>query len=470
MAPKKALITGGTGFIGKKLAVELFRDGYDLVVVSRNPRKAKQELGIPCEVLQWDLMSGPISGDRLQGVTHVVHLAGESIAEGRWTEARKKAVLDSRVLGTRNLMRSLQDMIARGLAAPGAVVSASAIGFYGDRGDETLSEDSTAGEGFLADVCKAWEKESLGLEGSGLPKGVRAAALRLGIVLGRGGGALEKMLPAFAAGAGATLGSGKQWMSWVDVDDVIESICFALREERVSGPLNVVAPGPVTNKAFSQALASALHRPLLLSAPGAALRAGMGEMSVLLLGSQRVLPTRLEALGFRFRHREIEAYFNEFFAEGPGVREFTSVQFVGRPVEEVFPFFSAASNLETITPPFLNFRIVGVSTPEIQEGTLIEYKLRIHGIPVTWQTRIEEWRPNQRFVDVQLRGPYKKWHHTHEFESIRGGTLMRDRVRYELPGGVIGRLVGGAFVEKDVRSIFRYRQEKISELFEPGRG
>lgn len=293
----KILLTGATGFIGRELALRLFKEGNVLTVLSRSARSASQRLGLPCEAVQCDLLRGPPPREAFQGVDAIVHLAGEPVADRRWTTSRKKAIRESRWIGTRHL---IEGMKAAGTPLPTVFVSTSAIGYYGDRGEEILTETSAPGpEGdFLAEVCQGWEAEARRAEGPG----TRVAILRLGIVLGKGGGALERMLPPFGLGLGAKLGSGGQWMSWIHLDDVVEAFCLALRDPRLRGPVNVVAPDPVTNQEFTQALAHGLGKRAWLVAPSPLLRLGLGEMAGALLASARVQPRALESLGFEFRY------------------------------------------------------------------------------------------------------------------------------------------------------------------------
>jgi uncharacterized protein (TIGR01777 family) len=282
-------ITGATGFIGQRLIARLLRDGHELRVLGRSRRP---ELPADVRFFAWDAMAGEPPGASLEGADAVIHLAGEPVAQ-RWSEDVKRRIRESRIKGTSHLVQALSNVLRR----PAVLVSASATGYYGDRGDELLTESSPPGAGFLAEVCVEWEKQAYKAEALG----VRTVAVRTGLVLGREGGALKQMLPAFRLGAGAKLGSGKQWMSWIHVDDLIELYVFALRGE-LRGPMNGTAPNPVRNSEFTGALAEALHRPAFVSAPEFALKLLFGEMAQILLASQRVLPDVAERAGFRFAH------------------------------------------------------------------------------------------------------------------------------------------------------------------------
>lgn len=294
----KILITGASGLIGRAVCARLSRDGHHLVTTSRRP--ARDGRG---DVHEWNPQAGPIPAAAIEGVDAVIHLAGEPVAGGRWTAEMKRRIRDSRVAGTRNLVAG----IAAAGARPRALISASAVGYYGDRGEEELDESSPPGEGFLSEVCVEWEREALAARSSSL----RVALVRIGPVLARDGGALEKMLPAFRLGLGARLGDGRHWFPWIHIDDVTGIICHALENERIEGPINAVAPGLVRNAEFTAALARELHRPAFLSAPGFALNLLMGEMASVVLMSQRVVPRRASETQYRFKFPELEAALSD---------------------------------------------------------------------------------------------------------------------------------------------------------------
>lgn len=287
-----ALITGGTGFIGRYLVKRLARP----VVLGRDPEQIRRELG-DVEANRWDARS-PLDPDLLTGVDTVFHLAGEPIASGRWDTEKKERIRKSRVEGTRLLV----DALGRTAAPPATLICASAIGFYGSRGDEILSESSPAGHDFLAGVCGEWEEEAKRAERFG----VRVVSLRIGVVLGPDGGALEKMLPPFRLGLGGRLGSGRQYMSWIHRDDLVGLLLHAADNETLHGPVNAVAPQPVTNREFTATLARVLHRPALLPVPAFILKMALGEFADVLLGSQRVIPEKAQKAGFHFAHQRLD--------------------------------------------------------------------------------------------------------------------------------------------------------------------
>jgi len=290
----RALITGATGLIGNALLPRL--EGASVVVGRDVDRLARAFPG--AETHAWPAATAPFPSEALCGTDVIFHLAGEPIAAGRWTEQRRQRIRDSRVLGTRALVNA----IAASTPRPGVLIAASAVGFYGDRGDEALDEGSPPGRGFLAELCAEWEAEARSAEALG----VRVVNVRFGAVLATHGGALQKMLPAFRLGVGGRLGHGRQWMSCVHVDDAVGLLLHARDDDRCRGPMNAVSPRPLTNLEFTQALGRALGRPTILPIPALALRLMFGEMSHVLIGSQRVYPRVAERSGFRFEYPTVD--------------------------------------------------------------------------------------------------------------------------------------------------------------------
>jgi len=299
----KALVTGATGFVGPRLLRLLDQP----VVVSRDPDRARRTLGhMAGRVIRWDPQEGPPPPEAFSGIDVVFHLAGESVAEGRWTAAQKARIRNSRVIGTRNLVQGM----AQAERKPGVLVSASAVGYYGDRGDEELTEAAAPAHDFLADVCVDWEREALAARADN----VRVVTARTGIVLGAGGGALGKMLTPFKLGAGGPLGNGRQWMPWVHVDDLARLYVHAAEHGEIDGPMNAVAPHPVRNAEFTKALGRQLHRPAFMPAPYVGLRLLFGEFAKVLFASQRVIPKVALDTGFTFKYPDITVALREILA------------------------------------------------------------------------------------------------------------------------------------------------------------
>jgi uncharacterized protein len=297
----KVVITGASGLIGSALGPALTADGHTICRLVRGPATGAES--------RWDPDHGMLDPDALDGADAVVHLAGESIADGRWTANRKARIRDSRVRGTALLAHSMATRDRK----PKIFISGSAVGFYGDRGDELLDEGSGQGHGFLAGVCREWEAATR----PAADAGVRVVNTRIGVVLSGRGGALPKMLPAFRLAAGGPIGMGSQHMSWVAIDDVVGAIQHLLLVDTVVGPVNLVAPNPATNDEFTRTLGRVLRRPTLLRVPASVLRVVLGEMAdELVLASTRVRPGRLLDSGYRFRHPDLEAALRHVLGSG----------------------------------------------------------------------------------------------------------------------------------------------------------
>ena len=299
----RVAVTGANGLIGRALVERLQAGGHQMVRLSRDAVAQGQD----ASVVGWDPAAGRIDGEALEGLDAVVHLAGEPIAARRWSAEQKQRIADSRVRGTALLSGAL----ARLDAPPGVLVSASAIGFYGDRGDERLDESSSGGDGFLAEVCRHWEASADAARGAD----VRVVHPRTGVVLSDSGGALAEMLPFFRLGLGGRIGDGRQWMSWITLHDEVEALMWLLDAD-VEGPVNLTAPSPVTNSELTKALGRTLRRPTLLPTPKPALWARLGRelTEALLYSSTRVEPAVLQRSGFQFTHPNLEAGLTDLLA------------------------------------------------------------------------------------------------------------------------------------------------------------
>lgn len=469
----RVMVTGATGFVGRALSLRLLQDGHSVTAWVRDPAQARAALGAEVRIV------GSTADELLRAVDDadaIVNLAGEPIAGVRWTKRRKAALVSSRIDTTSALATALH------AARPGSrvLVSASAVGFYGGRADEVLDERSAGGSGFLALLCRAWETAALSAE---TPR-TRVAIFRFGVVLGREGGALAKMLPAFRAGAGGKLGGGRQWMSWIHLDDVVEILVRAITDARFRGVMNATAPEPVTNSELTRALGRALSRPTLFPVPAIALRALFGESAAVLLESQRVRPVGLLALGHRFLHPTIDGALRDLFAADVTFERAAGVPprspYLARrrarrvlraraeldvPLREAFAFFSRPENLGALTPPGMGFRLRTAGAVEMREGAALDYTIRVGPLPVRWRTRIERWREGEGFVDVQEAGPYASWWHEHAFREENGRTIMEDTVRYAVPGGPFGALVERFVVRPILRRIFAFRAGAIRLRF-----
>lgn len=451
---KKILVTGASGLVGKNLIRKALGEGLEVVALVRNPQNFNM---LPeSHVYAWNHTEEPPT-KAFAGVDAIFHLAGANIADRRWTAAQKKNIVDSRLIGTKNLVATLSKLPEA--SRPQVLVSSSAVGFYGYSRQEPLDENASAGSDFLAQLCVKWEKEALSASSLGL----RVVLARTGIVLAREGGALAQMPP-------VQIGNGQNWMSWIQIDDMVNALLFAAKTQNLQGAVNFVSPSAVQNKQFIRTMTQQLKVPNIAAVPKMFLRLGLGEMAEVLYSSLNVRPTKLLNAGFKFECENLQqALQKEWGENGPLDQYVFKDQFVPLKPEEVFPFFSKAENLEILTPPWLQFKIVKKSTKDIEVGTLIDYKLKIHGTPVRWRTLIKDWKNNEFFIDEQLKGPYSKWHHVHKFERVPGGCLLRDEITYKVPVSFLGKIFLSRWIAKDVEQIFSYRQKQIQELYKSGR-
>ena len=455
----KYLITGATGFIGRKLIEELMLNGHnDIHILTRNSNSSKKQIPFPVKHFEWDIDAQKIDLKAFQDRDIVIHLAGASIAGSRWTDSYKEKMLESRIKPLNLLIKCIQE---HNISVQ-KFISASAIGIYGDRGEENCTESSKSGDDFLATVCKNWEETLHQAE----LRAIKTHSVRIGLVLGKDGGALPLMLPAFKAGIAGKLGSGNQYMSWIHINDLVKIFRFVSEENIQNKIINAVSPNPKTNKEFTKTLGKILGRPTIFAAPAPALKLILGEMSDLLLKGQKVIPNILKDNNFNFTFPNLDAAFIDILKyDLKGETNLIQYQYLPHPPQDIFDFFQDEKNLEKLTPNFLGFKVLGKSTDQIKTGTFIDYKLSVHGIPLKWKTEILEFTVNERFIDNQVKGPYNKWFHIHEFIPLGNGTLMIDNVTYKEPFGCLGKIVSGPFVKKDVKTIFNYRRKVIDKIY-----
>jgi uncharacterized protein (TIGR01777 family) len=477
----RVFITGATGLVGRALTLRLLGGGHRVTAWTRSSQRARNLLGPDVRIVSGEGPE-PLSAEIAQADA-VVNLAGEPVLGGRWTAQRRQELWQSRV----GLTAAIAAAIEKAPSRPAVLISASAVGYYGDRGDELLDESSRPGTDFLARLCCEWEQAALRAKQSG----VRVFIARLGIVLALDGGALPRMLPPFQAGAGGPIGSGRQWMGWIHLLDAVEILAAALEDDRFAEPVIAAAPSAASNLQFSRTLAAVLRRPSFVPVPAFALRAMFGEGAAVLTAGQRVIPLRLTELGFKWRFDNLEAALRDLLSEGNPVigafdrnspapsnpnasryleanppryllRQQTRIE---APAAEVFSFFAKAQNLGLITPADLRFRITGPIPEQMSRGTPIEYQLHVSGVPLNWRTVIEAWQPESLLIDVQDKGPYRCWWHEHHFQPAGGATLMEDRVYFAPPFGAAGAAASRLLVMPALRRIFRFRGHAIRLRF-----
>ncbi len=472
----RVMVTGATGFIGRGLVPALQGQGHTVVAWVRSARLARSRLGGEGSYAEDDGTPAARARAR-EGVDAVVNLAGASITGGRWTRRRRAILRASRVDLTARLVGAMRAMPA----PPRVLVSGSAVGYYGHQGATTLTEDTPAGTDFLAGLCRDWEAAALQAAGV-----ARVVLLRTGVVLGLDGGALSLMLPAFRLGVGGPPGSGRQYLSWIHLRDAIRAILKVLTDPDCQGPVNLVAPYPVTAREFADTLGRTVARPVFMPLPAPALRAAMGDAAQVLLDSQRVLPYRLQDRDFAWDFPILRPALEDIAGPAAGVTigplppsevpddpylrrrparyVLASTTTLDTPLEDTFRFFSAPENLGLITPSVMRFEITGM--PErVETGAHIDYRITVAGVPMRWRTRIAQWEPGRVFVDTQEAGPYRSWYHVHRFRAEGARTVMEDRVYYAPPLGVLGRLAHRLVIQGMLTRIFRYRQDVIRLRF-----
>lgn len=474
----KVALFGATGLVGRALALRLRRDGHHVRAWVRNPTRAAGLLGAEVERV------GASDDDAamvamLEGCDAIVNVAGEPVAQ-RWPKSVRGRLVDSRVGLNRRIVGALPLCRVR----PRIWMQASAVGFYGDRGDEELDESASSGEGFLAALCRDWEASAFAARDLGL----RVACLRIGLVLATDGGVLPAVATPTRLGLGAFLGSGRQSVPWIHLTDLVELFVTGLVDDRYEAAINAVAPEPVDQRGFADAVAKQLRRPRLLRVPAFALRLALGEAAVVVLSGQRVVPARALALGFRFAFTTLRAALLDLQGGGSAptiaaVSSWPKAAYLDErrprfcletrialssPIEEVMPFFEKAANLGAMTPSHMGFEILGDAPAAIHVGTTIDYRIRLGPATLRWRTRIDQI-DDRGFVDCQLRGPYRAWYHQHTFEPAGRGTVMVDRVWYAPPLGVLGLLAQWLFIGRQLRQIFGHRHQCARFRFGDGR-
>jgi uncharacterized protein len=480
----RVFVTGATGFIGRALTLRLIGAGHVVTAWVRDETKARALLGP--EVALASAGKGSGIRNEIERADAVINLAGEPVLGGRWTPARKRALIESRI----DLTREITQAIAASRQRPEVLISASAVGYYGGRGDQIVDDDASPGEGFLAVVCRDWEAAAF----TALESGVRVFIPRIGIVLGDEGGALGNMLAPFRLGVGGPIGSGLQYVPWIHLHDMVEILAAALEDQRFNGAMIAAAPNPVTNHDLARAIGRLLHRPSFITVPALALRLALGEAAAMLLAGQRVRPRLLEQAGFSWRFPTVEAALADILTDhrpqiqhidkatpqeyAPSNSDYlrrhrarfvlTQKTVVDAPIEEVFHFFSQPQNLGVMTPTAMQFRILGALPKEISRDLRIDYQLQLGPVPLKWRTCIEEWEPPRHFADSQESGPYSCWWHDHRFVAEAARTLMEDRVYYSPPLGPLGAIANLLFVAPALRRIFAYRTQTMRLRF-PGK-
>jgi len=448
----KILLIGGSGFLGNEIGIELVNAGYQINLLTR---EIKEDgcLSYPATQFCWE-SDGSVPESAIKGVDAIVNLSGESISAGRWTAAKKRRIVESRINTTRSVVQAAKNHRIDTL------IQTSAIGYYGDTGSSIADESTPMGRGFLAETASQWEQQLKTLGNT------RLVTMRLGVVLGTSGGALPEILNPYALGFGGKIGNGKHFLSWIHVKDVCRFVIHAMENKEVTGIYNLTAPNPVSYEKLHEFFVSKFGGPRWLKIPSQIFKLVLGEKSQLLLMSQNVIPQNLVEIGFKFEFLNLEKCLEDLLgSDNSDCFILDHKQWIPASTHQVWDFFSSEKNLEKLTPAFLKFRVDSMSTASIEENSLISYRLKIHGLPVKWRSKIINYDPENSFQDIQLSGPYRTWNHTHRFMELGEGTLIQDFVKYKIPLGAIGGLFANTFVKNDIEKIFQYRRKKVSDIF-----
>jgi uncharacterized protein (TIGR01777 family) len=460
VSKKKIVLAGATGFIGQELGIALVREGFEVSVLTRTPKKYEGRLAFPCKLIAFEKTQMSAAEEAIDGAYAVINLVGESIESGTWDLVGKRSVYASRLEPIALLVAAVK----KAKLPPKLFLQASATGYYG-KTDELCTEEhppAPESESFLAKVCIDLEAEGQRVEAYG----TRFNAMRIGVVLGHGR-ALEKINQLYASGVGSRFLGTEGYFPWVAIDDVVAAFVFMAQQaeaKQITGPVNVVGPHTATLSHLHTAMTKVHGMQLAPPAPAWIVRKLARKQAVLLFDSARVSPKKLLASGFKFSFNTLEKSIESLFPSGyKGQFRLVKKQFVRADMNEIWKFFSMPQNLEAITPPWLRFKIKNISTEVMGNGTTIHYDLRLNGIPITWKSVISEYVEKKQFKDEQLVGPYHIWEHTHKFETLGDGVLIIDDIIYSLPLGKAGTMVASWYVQKDVGQIFKYRADVVAK-------
>jgi hypothetical protein len=473
-------ITGSTGFIGRFTASYLQGKGHTISALVRNPNRAKDLLGQEIEIIPSNVSLNDLT-HLFENTDAVINLAGSPIAT-RWNANIKQELKNSRI----RITKSLVDAINNCKNPPKLFISASAVGFYGNRGKSTINERSKKGKGFLSDLSAQWESEAMKVQNNR----TRVCLLRIGIVIGREVGILKTLTPLFEYQLGHYIGSNPI-MPWIHISDLLRIIGFCITNTSLSGPINCAAPGPVTSKEFATALKWTTGSKILFRVPPFLLKVVLGEASTVLTNSQNVRSVVLAKNGFEFDFQTIKTALNAEFDQKQtiidnhcgrsdididslknkhsinrkGQYRLTSTTKLTGTSKSLFNFFSSPLNLGALAPLWINFQILDMPK-HISEGSTIKYRIGIGLFRVSWTTTILRWNPDKSFIDLQTKGPYTLWWHEHILNQVTDNSLvMTDRVIYTIPGGIFGRLIHRLFIKKTLLRIFRFRAQSIKLRF-----
>ena len=474
----RVLVTGATGFVGRATVSYLIGQGHEVVALTTlskldDLQGVKESLGEGVRVLVFHGNRDDLRA-QLEIVDVVVNLAGNTLAGVRWTDKKKRNFKNSRVGFTQIISEEINNCDT----PPSLLISASAVGYYGDCGSEILSDIAEKGTGYLADLCDEWERSALLCSS----ENTRVCILRLGVVLGREGGILSRISSSFDLGVGTFIGNGQQFVPWIHLVDVVRIVGYCIDTENIKGAMNCTAPVPVTSKDIAMQVKRFTFCKFIVSVPAFIVRLVFGEGVTVLTNSQNATPDLLINHGFEFSFVQLEQALKQEYGHPnlmvrhpniatrrvDGTFQIRSEVALKREIGEVFPFFASPLNLGLLTPSWLRFRIASMPE-EMAVEARIRYSIRLWMVSINWTTRIVEWRQElsvPTFTDVQERGPYSMWCHQHSFWPQQDGTvIMMDTVTYRMPYGVVGHWVHTFFLQNILWRIYSFRAMVIRLRF-----
>lgn len=452
----RVLVTGATGLIGRHVCKQLLQSGHQLTVITRSQKKYNEIVGLPAYILEHDLIKGPLkSSPILESIEVIIHLAGENIAGSRWSKAFKQKLYDSRVKTTQHLLDSFIHLEQKKLSL---IISASGIGIY-NISDEKCNEQAPTRKdsSFFSQLCHAWEKcvDEKRLS-------ARVVRVRLGPVLARDGGMLAQMEPYARAGVLGRMPGRDFWMSWIHIEDVVRGLMFCIENDKISDVVNFTSPEPCLYLDFVHALNQTFKKRDFLPPPKFLLSILHGEMMNTLTESHRILPQKLMDQGFSFCFQKIHTAFANLYKNFLLPLRFEGSQWVSKDRNVVFDFFSSPKNLEKITLPQFKLQLIEPYPSRIEKDVEIDYNINMYGLNIKSKSKITTYKPPDLFVDEGVKGLFHKWRHVHQFQSLAGGTLIEDRVNYQLPYYL--SLLGHRMAKARIKEMFDYRRKMISHF------
>ena len=449
---KSLLIAGGTGLIGKELGQKLVKRGYKIFVLTRSPESSLINTPYPHKPLAWEDLDSKTGRLVFQKLNGIINLAGAGIADKKWTKEYKKELWRSRIDRTRQLISACKKYPNR----IQCFLSASAIGYYGERPDITYEGDKK-GSDFLASLSHKWERPVQELS-------VRWLIFRIGAVFSEKGGFLSRISPIIQKGLGGPIAGGNQIVSWIDREDLVNMFLFGL-ENKIAGIFNCVSPYPTTNAQITQAIARRLRVKAFFPVPTLLTRILFGEMSQLITMSQNISSDKIQQTGFQFKNPDLQTSLKKRIPQLNKIeKRLIFEQWLPYRKEKIFLFFFKFKNVKKITPPLLKIRAASDSLKKPTKNSVIKYKFRIYGMSAYWTILISSWNPHEYFTSIQKKGPFKKWTHRHSFEKMGNGTLVTNTIQYTPPLGGFGWIVTGRIIEKIIRRVFKYRRKTLFSL------